>query len=171
MIKAIERKREAGMGKQREPQKRDASGSPEHDAVLNLFRTSDRLQHRLARLFREYGLTSSQYNILRILRGEGKPMPCLEIAQRTITVVPGITGLIDRLENAKLVTRQRDDEDRRVVKVSITQAGLDVLAKLDGPLMDLHRKLLADFSADEVAELNRLLEKARQACEGESAEE
>ena len=86
----------------------------------NLFRTSDRMQHRFARLFREYGLTPSQYNILRILRSEGKAMPCLEIAQRTITVVPGITGLIDRLEQSGLVTRQHSEEDRRVVNVSIT---------------------------------------------------
>ena len=70
-------------------------------------RTSDQLQIRFARLFREYGLTPSQYNILRILRGEGKPLPILEIASRTITVVPGITGLIDRLEQAGFVNRLR----------------------------------------------------------------
>src|SRR5262249_38406156 len=97
---------------------------------------------------------------------------CLEIAQRTITVVPGITGLIDRLEKAEpsLVTRQRDEEDRRVVNVSITQAGLDILARLDEPLLELHRKLLAHFSAAEVAEMTRLAEKARLGCEGESVE-
>ena len=68
---------------------------------MNIVRTSDQLQIRFARLLREYGLTSpTQYNILRILRGEGKPLPILEIASRTITVVPGITGLIDRLEQA-----------------------------------------------------------------------
>src|SRR3954470_1607632 len=124
MHKLIEGKRETGMGKlQQEIRKREPFASVEQEAVLNLFRTSDRMQHRFAKLFREYGLTPSQYNILRILRGEGKAMPCLEIAQRTITVVPGITGLIDRLEQAGLVSRQRSVEDRRVVNVTITPAG------------------------------------------------
>src|SRR5437879_2844234 len=120
---------------QDELKKREPFESVEQEAVLNLFRTSDRLHHRFARLFREYRLTPSQYNILRILRGEGKPLPCLEIAQRTITVVPGSAGLIDRLENANppLVSRQRSDEDRRIVHVSITQAGRDVLGRLDAP--------------------------------------
>lgn len=158
------------MGKlQQELHKRQPFASVEQEAVLNLFRSSDRLQHRFARLFREYGLTPSQYNILRILRGEGKPLPCLEIAERTITVVPGITGLIDRLEKVGLVRRQRDDGDRRKVFVSITPAGEEVLARLDEPLLELHRRLMAHFSAQELAELNRLLEKARQKCEDESA--
>jgi DNA-binding MarR family transcriptional regulator len=156
------------MGKlQDELKKRQPFEIPEQEAVLNLFRTSDRLHHRFARLFREYGLTPSQYNILRILRGEGAPLPCLEIAQRTITVVPGITGLIDRLEDAGLVSRQRSEEDRRVVNVSITQAGLDVLSRLDQPLLELHRKVMAPFSQAELVELIRLLEKARQLCEEE----
>jgi len=158
------------MGKlQQEIRKREPFATAEQEAVLNLFRTSDRMQHRFAKLFREYGLTPSQYNILRILRGEGKAMPCLEIAQRTITVVPGITGLIDRLEQAGLVSRQRSVEDRRVVNVTITPAGEETLARLDEPLRDLHRKMLAHFSAPEVTELSRLLEKARQGCEEESA--
>jgi DNA-binding MarR family transcriptional regulator len=152
-----------------ETRKREAFATAEQEAVLGLFRTSDRMQHRFARLFREFGLTPSQYNILRILRAEGKAMPCLEIAQRTITVVPGITGLIDRLADAGFVTRQRSEEDRRVVNVSITPAGEEVLSRLDEPLVELHRRLMADFSAQELTELIRLLDKARQACEGESS--
>src|SRR5271167_806114 len=89
--------------------------SPEEEALLNLWRTHDRFQIRFARFFREFGLTSPQYNILRILRGEGKPLPCLEIADRLITAVPAITGLVDRLEALGLVTRERSTEDRRVV--------------------------------------------------------
>src|SRR3954468_15212360 len=111
---------------QQELKKRNPFDSPEQEAVLNLFRTSDRLQHRFAQLFGEYGMTPSQYNVLRILRGEGKPMQCMELAQRTITVVPGITGLVDRLEqkDPPLVRRERSSQDRRVIYVSITQAGL-----------------------------------------------
>ncbi len=88
---------------QRELKKRRPFESLEQKASLNLLRTNDQLQIRFARLFREFGLTPSQYNVLRILRGEGQPLPILEIASRTITVVPGITGLIDRLEEAGFV--------------------------------------------------------------------
>ena len=156
------------MGKlQDELKKKEPFASLEQETVLNLFRTSDRLNHRFAQLFREYNLTPSQYNILRILRGEGKALPCLEIAQRTITVVPGITGLIDRLEQAGLVSRLRSEEDRRIVNVSITPAGLDVLGRLDEPLLQLHRKVMAHFSQEELAQMLLLLEKARGPCEDE----
>ena len=78
---------------QRELKKKRPFESAEEEALLNLWRTHDRFQIRFARFFREFGLTSSQYNVLRILRGEGKPLPCLEIADRLITAVPAITGL------------------------------------------------------------------------------
>jgi DNA-binding MarR family transcriptional regulator len=125
-------------------------------------RTSDRLQICLVRLMREHGLTPSQYNILRILRGEGKPLPILEIASRTVAVVPGITGLIDRLERAGLVRRLRCEEDRRVIYVALTDAGATSLAALDEPLLALHRQLLGHLSQTEVKELIRLLEKVRE---------
>jgi DNA-binding MarR family transcriptional regulator len=125
-------------------------------------RTSDQLQIRFARLLREHGLTPSQYNILRILRGEGKPLPILEIASRTITVVPGITGLIDRLEQAGFVNRLRCDKDRRVIYVALTDHAITTLADLDEPLLDLHRKLLGHLSQGDLKDLIRLLEKLRQ---------
>ena len=77
---------------QRELKKRGPFESLEQEAMLNLLRTNDQFQNQFGRLFRENGLTSSQYNVLRILRGEGKPMPCLEVADRMIQVVPAITG-------------------------------------------------------------------------------
>jgi DNA-binding MarR family transcriptional regulator len=135
--------------------------SPEQEAALNLLRTSDWLDNRLGRLFREYGLTGSQYNVLRILRGHGAALPCLEIADRMIQVVPAITGLIDRLEKQGLVERQRSKEDRRVVFVAITPKALAILNKLDEPLKQLHRTLIGHLSRQELAELSRLLEKAR----------
>src|SRR6516164_9809687 len=91
---------------QHELKKKRPFESAAQEAALNVVRTNDQLQIRFSRLFREYGLTPSQYNILRILRGEGKPLPILEIAERTITVVPGITGLVDRLEAKGLVVRE-----------------------------------------------------------------
>src|SRR5678815_4813053 len=105
---------------QREVKKKHPFASLEQEAALNLARTNDRVAIEFERLFRGYALTPSQYNILRILRGEGKPMPILAIAERTVTVVPGITGLIDRLERAEFVARRRCTEDRRVIFVEIT---------------------------------------------------
>ncbi|MDB5351009.1 MAG: mgrA [Planctomycetota bacterium] len=146
---------------QSELKKRMPFETPEQEALLNLVRTSDRIQFRFARLFREYGLTPSQYNVLRILRGEGSPLPCLEIADRMIAAVPGITGLIDRLEAMELVTRDRSTEDRRVVNVAITAKALELLGKLDGPVGDLHATLVGHLTHAELRELSRLLEKAR----------
>ena len=146
---------------QREVKKKHPFASRAQEAALNLARTNDRVQIRFERLFRAYGLTPSQYNILRILRGEGKPLPVLEIAERTVTVVPGITGLVDRVERAGFVTRRRCTEDRRVVYVEITPAGLDVLGRLDKPVLDLHEELMGNLADTELRELIRLLEKVR----------
>lgn len=146
---------------QDELKKKRPFDSPEQEAVLNILRTADQLEIRLARLLRDRGLTPSQYNVLRILRGEGRPLPVLEIAARTITVVPGITGLIDRLETAGFVERVRCNEDRRVVRVALTEAGARALADLDEPLEALHRQLLGHLGPAELKDLIRLLEKAR----------
>ena len=110
---------------QRELKKKRPFESAEEEALLNLWRTHDQFQIRFVRFFREFGLTSSQYNVLRILRGEGKPLPCLEIADRLITAVPAITGLVDRLEAMELITRDRSTDDRRVVFVAISPKGLE----------------------------------------------
>jgi MarR family transcriptional regulator, 2-MHQ and catechol-resistance regulon repressor len=134
----------------------------EQEAALNVLRTSDQLQIRFIRLFRDFGLTPSQFNVLRILRGEGKPLPILEIAQRTVTVVPGITGLIDRLEQAGLVRRERCARDRRVIYVALTDKAIATLAQLDEPLLALHQQLMGHLTATELAELSRLLEKVRE---------
>jgi MarR family transcriptional regulator, 2-MHQ and catechol-resistance regulon repressor len=146
----------------RELKKRGPFESAEQEAMLNLLRTNDRLQIRLARLFRAYQLTPSQYNVLRILRGEGKPLPCLEVAERMVAVVPGITGLIDRLEALGLVSRLRSTEDRRVILVGITEKALGLLSQLDGPVDELHKTLMGHLTPDELRELIRLLEKVRQ---------
>ena len=146
----------------REIKKKRPFDLPEQEAMLNILRTADQLQIRFARLFRQHGLTPQQYNVLRILRGEGKDLPILEIAARMITVVPGITGLIDRLESAGLVARKRCDQDRRVIYVAITSRALQVLAEIDSPLEKLHRQTLGHMNSEELFNLCRLLEKARQ---------
>jgi DNA-binding MarR family transcriptional regulator len=135
--------------------------SPAHEAVVGIMRTNELLQIRLTRLFREYGVTAQQYNILRILQGSGKPLPCLEIASRMITVVPAITGLIDRLEKAALVRRVRSETDRRVVNVGITDAGTALLAEAEEPLGTLHESLMGHMEPAELEALTALLDKVR----------
>lgn len=152
----------AGGRLQQELKKKRPFDSPEQEAILSIARTADRFGICFARLFREFGLTPSQYNVLRILRGEGKSLPILEIADRMIAAVPGITGLIDRLEAMSLVARDRSTEDRRVVNVAITPKALDLLAKLDKPVEALHERLVGHLSHGELKDLIRLLEKARQ---------
>ena len=142
--------------------KRRRFDSLEQEATLSIARTADQLNICFARLFREFGLTPSQYNVLRILRGEGNPLPILEVADRMLTVVPGITGLIDRLEAMGLLARDRSTEDRRVVFVAITPQGLALLGKLDAPEAAMHKRLIGHLSSAELRELIGLLEKARQ---------
>ncbi|QDT90389.1 MarR family winged helix-turn-helix transcriptional regulator [Gimesia algae] len=146
---------------QHEIKKKQPFDSLEQAAILNILRTSDVFHNQFGRLFREYGLTPSQYNVLRILRGEGKPMPSLEIASRMVQVVPAITGLLDRLQAQELVKRNRCTEDRRVVYIEITAKALKLLKEVDKPDLDLHRKLIGHLSSAELTELSRLLEKAR----------
>ena len=146
---------------QHELKKKHPFESLRQEAMLGIVRTSDRLQIRSSRLLREFGLTPAQYNILRILRGEGKPLPILEIADRMITVVPGITGLIDRLEDAGLVERRRCDQDRRVIYVAPTAAAAKLLNQLDGPMNELHERLLAKLPSADLKELIRLLDAVR----------
>ncbi len=148
-------------GLQRELKKKKPFESATQEAILNVLRTGDQFHNRLGRLFREYSLTSSQYNVLRILRGEGTPMPVLEIAERLIQVVPAITGLVDRLEAQGLVTRERCKEDRRIIYIAITNKALKILEALDKPLSELHDELVGHLTNAELKELSRLLEKAR----------
>ena len=89
-------------------------------------------------------------------------MPCLEIADRMIQVVPAMTGLIDRLEKQELVKRHRSIEDRRVIYIDVTDKGTDLLRQLDEPVLELHRSLVGHLTRAELKELSRLLEKCRQ---------
>ena len=148
---------------QRDLKKRRPFEMPEQEVVVSIRRTNELFQHRFAKLFREYGLTQPQYNILRILRGEGDKLPSLEIANRMITVVPAITSLIDKLEKRELVKRERCGKDRRIWYVGITQNGEQLLKEMDKPNRAMHKKLVGSLSKKECKELLILLEKAREA--------
>lgn len=137
----------------------------EQAVVISLLRTNDLFQHRFGKLFREYGLTQPQYNILRILYGEGDKLPSLEIASRMITVVPAITGLIDRLESRGCVKRERCSSDRRVWYVKLTRKGEKLIDEMNEPNMEMHRRLVGHLSKKEADQLLGLLEKARESVQ------
>lgn len=142
--------------------KRQPFASLRQEAYLNLVRTHTLLAGQLSRLFKQHGLTDPKYNALRILRGEGKPMQVYQIAERMVTPQTDVTRLVDRLEEAGLVERERCGEDRRVVWVTLTKQGKDVLKKLDKPVADLHESQFAGLSKTELKQLNDLLFRSRQ---------
>ncbi|MEM6458520.1 MAG: MarR family transcriptional regulator [Planctomycetota bacterium] len=153
---------------QSELKKRQPFDCPAEEAYLNLVRTAGVLSGEFAALFKAHGLSESTYNVLRILRGakrgeSAEGLPSLEVAERLVTRVPDITRLVNRLIEAGLASRCRADDDRRVARVSITPAGLEVLRRLDRPVRRLHTRQLGHLGAEELATLNRLLEKARRA--------
>jgi DNA-binding MarR family transcriptional regulator len=148
---------------EKELRKKRGFDSVQQSVVIGLLRTNDLFQYRFGRLFRDYGLNQPQYNVLRILRGEGKPLPCLEIADRLITMVPAITSLIDKLESKGLVARDRCARDRRVWYVALTPDGHELLKKMDGPVSELHASLCRGLNKTECRQLVELMEKARAA--------
>lgn len=149
---------------QQELKKKNPFDSLEQESILNLLRTHDQFQNRFIRLFRDFQITPSQYNVLRILRGEDRPMSCLEIVERMIQVVPAMTGLLDRLEAQGLVQRDRGTEDRRVIYVQLTPKSKELLSRLDVPVSNLHSALIGHLTPTELKELSKLLEKARESC-------
>jgi DNA-binding MarR family transcriptional regulator len=141
--------------------KRRPFQSLQQEAYLNLVRTHTHLAGQMSRLFKKHGLTDPKYNALRILRGEGKPMQVYQIAENMVTPQTDVTRLVDRLKNAGLVARDRCDQDRRVVWVTLTKQGENVLKKLDAPVAELHETQFADLSKAELKRLNDLLFRSR----------
>lgn len=138
------------------------SSSPAEEVHLSVLRTAEVLQRGVAELLRGYGLTSTQYNVLRILRGgPAEGMPCTEIGERMITFESDVTRLLDRLQRLGWVERERDTSDRRVVITRITAEGLALLGRLDEPVAELHRDRLAGLDADALRQLLALLEETR----------
>jgi DNA-binding MarR family transcriptional regulator len=146
----------------REIQQTRSFDSAEAEAYLNVLRTASVLQDRVSALLRAHEISHPQYNVLRILRGSGEEgLRCGEVAERMIARVPDISRLLDRLHRRGLINRQRDSVDRRVVKMTITVRGLEILNELDGPLARLLPELLSGLNQEEIRELSRLLVLAR----------
>jgi DNA-binding MarR family transcriptional regulator len=136
--------------------------SIEEEALLNLMRTSDLVHRAFHRKTRDWGVTSTQYNVLRILRGaEPQGLTCAAIGSRMITAEPDITRLLARLKRLKFIRQRRDREDRRVVWTQISEAGLELLRAMDPLIQGLPQELLRGMSETELVELIRLLEAAR----------
>jgi DNA-binding MarR family transcriptional regulator len=136
--------------------------SLEEEVMLGLARTSDTLARGADEVLKASGLTATQYNVLRILRGAGAHgLSCGDVAGRMITRDPDLTRLLDRLEARRLVTRARDGDDRRVVTTRITPAGLALLAELDEPVQEQNRRSLAHLGDRKLQALARLLDEVR----------
>lgn len=151
-----------GPGLQAELKQKVPFTSREQEAYLSLLRTTDALQSSVEALLKEFGLTPTQYNALRILRGAGaEGLPCSEVGERMITRDPDITRLLDRLQKRGLVERARCKRDRRVVYGKITAAGLKLLRELDEPLERHGREMLKHVGQAKLKQLIELLEKVR----------
>lgn len=147
----------------RTPASQRPRGSLEEQAFVALQRTADCLAFRVAEMLKARGLSSTQYNALRILRGAGDPgLACSEIAERMINRDPDITRLVNRLERHGLVRRSRgnEDKDRRVITTRITSAGLQLLKSLDAPVDAIHRDLLGHLGERRLHSLIKLLDEA-----------
>ena len=131
-------------------------------AFLDLLRTCDLLSRGTAQVLKTEDLSPTQYNVLRILRGAPEGLPCGEIANRMITRDPDITRLLDRLEKRGLISRCRETKDRRMVMARITSEGLKLLARLDDPVREVHRKQLGHLGRERLHSLAELLAAARE---------
>ena len=141
------------------------------EALLNLLRTADRFSHAMQCIIRPWGVTATQYNVLRILRGAGPDgLTCSEIGSRMLTADPDITRLLRRLKALKLIRQHRDRGDRRVVRTVISEPGSRLLDEMDPAVRRAPELLLGHLSGEEIAELTRLLEKARERCAGAQAD-
>jgi len=146
---------------------RNQHANLEAQVFVSLLRTADALSRGGEDLFKAHNLSGTQYNILRILRGAGENgLACREVGCRLISRDPDITRLLDRMEKRGWIVRAREARDRRVVKTRITREGLKLLAMLDKPVDEFHRRQLGHVSAKELRQLSKLLDRAREGVPG-----
>jgi MarR family transcriptional regulator, organic hydroperoxide resistance regulator len=136
--------------------------SMENRVFVALLQTADSLSQDAEQLLKSAGLTGAQYNVLRILRGaEPTGLPCSGIGDRMISHDPDMTRLLDRMEKRGLITRERQTDDRRVVKTRITAQGLSLLKTLDQPVHNLHKRQFRHMRTSRLKTLGALLEELR----------
>ena len=153
------------------PRKAKHFDSPQQEVFLNLWRTYDRFRALEDELFGRFGLTAQQYNAMRLLRAAhpGR-LPTLALAGRLVSRAPDITRMLDRLVERGLVDRERPAENRRVVLIGITAAGLELLDALAAEVRQCHQRQLGHLRPDEMRALVDLLRRAREPHEQEGSE-
>jgi DNA-binding MarR family transcriptional regulator len=140
-----------------------SASTPFEDRLfVTLLRTADGLTQEVEQVIKAAGITGSQYNVLRILRGaHADGLPCSVVGERMISHDPDMTRLLDRMEKRNLITRQRQTDDRRVVKTRITNQGLELLKSLDQPVHELHKRQFRHMTLAQLRTLAELLEKVQ----------
>jgi DNA-binding MarR family transcriptional regulator len=134
----------------------------EEETTLNIMRTADHINLQLLDVLKPHGLSGTQYNVLRILRGAGETgASCKDVAGRLVTRDPDITRLMDRLEKRGILTRDRAKQDRRVVTHRLTEAGLELVNLLDRPIKEMHQRTMQPLKPGQLRDLIGLLEELR----------
>jgi DNA-binding MarR family transcriptional regulator len=141
--------------------------SLQQEAFLSVVRTTAALTDQVEDLLKPYGISGTQFNVLRILRGAGAGGLCRnELRDRMLTRMPDMTRLLDRMEEAGLVTRSRERDDRRMVLTRITERGRELLQQVDGPMSELHEEQLARLTDPQLRSLIDLLTRVRESNAG-----
>jgi len=137
--------------------------SPEEEVYLSIIRTAETLSWGVSETLKGAELTPTQYNVLRILRGAGSVgATCGQISERMVTKDSDITRLLERLDSRGLITRAREGQDRRYIIARITPEGLQLLAGLDEPIAECHRRQIGHLGKERLASLGKLLNAARE---------
>jgi DNA-binding MarR family transcriptional regulator len=137
--------------------------SLEQEAYLSVVRTAALLTDRFEQMLRPAGITLAQYNVLRILRGAEPNGLCRnDLRDRMLTRMPDVTRLLDRMEAAGLVSRERSEEDRRLVTTRITARGGRLLERLEAPVAEEHRRRFHGLDEQHLATLIDLLGRVRE---------
>ena len=136
--------------------------SKEEEAILNLFRTAEVCMRYFRRKARSWGVTGTQYDVLRILRDAGpQGLTCAEVGKRMITCEPDVTRLLSRLKTLKLIQQVRDRKDRRIVWTQISDAGIELVESIEPVVTRIPVEILEHMTPDEIAQSTRLLELVR----------
>jgi len=154
------------------PTKPNRHQPPFEDRVfVAVLKAADHLGQHAEQVLKSHGLTGTQYNVLRILRGAGQTgLPCRSISDRMISHDPDMTRLLDRMEKREWITRERQKDDRRVVKARITPQGLEILKNLDQPVHDMHKQQFRHMSATKLKQLAELLGECQKSAPNQLSE-
>ena len=140
----------------------DQNINPKKKVILNLMYTGNWINEKSSEFFKSYDLTSQQYNVLRILRGQkGNPINLQDIQERMISRMSNTTRLIEKLKKKELVTRVTCEKNRRKIEIGITAKGMTLLSEIDKHIEDHENNTTSQLSEKESIILNELLNKLR----------